>query len=240
MMNIVDIHCHVLPGVDDGPGTMEDTMAVLREAQRQGVGRMIVTPHFHPGRYVVPAEQVLYVLQEVRQCAVQEGIDIQLDPGHECYYYSGLLEQIEAGNVLTMAGTDFVLIEFEPDTLYSSIVGAVRKMRGGGFRPILAHYERYQCLHQHPDRLKELRTNGAFFQMNFDRLLDRGILFHPNPWRKQLRDGFVDFLGSDTHGMDFRPLHAGQAVEWMLKNIPKETSDAILIRNVNMLRLRDR
>ena len=239
MMNIVDIHCHILPGVDDGPETMEDTLAVLKEACRQGVSRMVATPHFHPGRYAVPAAQVLRVLQEVRLSAAREGIDIQLDPGHECYYYSGLLEQIEAGNVLTMAGTNFVLIEFEPETPYSALTGAVRKMCGGGYRPILAHYERYECLRQRTDRLEELRNHGAFFQLNFDRLLDRGTLFHPNLWKKQLIEGYVDFLGSDTHGMAFRPLHAGQAVEWMLKNVPEETNDAILVRNVNMLRSRN-
>ena len=232
-MMIVDMHCHILPGVDDGPESMEDTIAVLKEAQRQGIDTMIVTPHFHPGRYVVKASVVLETLGKVRRQAAAEGIAIRLLPGQECYYYSGLINELDAGNVLTMNRTKYVLIEFDNETQYSTITFAVRELRSNGYKPIIAHFERYRCLYNHIERLEELRKRGATLQLNFDRLLDKGNFFHPNGWRKLLKDGYVDFLGSDTHGMGFRPLHVDKAVEWLEKY--DDLYDRIMDENIKKL-----
>ena len=117
MPGIVDMHCHVLPGVDDGPKRMEDSIAVLREAARQGIDTMIVTPHFHPGRYKVYFDQIRDGLKAVRAELARLNIPVRLLPGQECYYYSGLLAELEAGRVLTMAGSQYVLVEFDPDVL---------------------------------------------------------------------------------------------------------------------------
>ena len=234
-MTIVDMHCHILPGVDDGPATMKESLAALKEAQRQGIGAMIVTPHFHPGRYVVKAATVQETLERVKTAAESEGLDIDLYPGQECYYYSGLIDELEAGNVLTMNGTNHVLVEFEPEAQYSSITFAIRELRDNGYRPIIAHYERYRCLYQRKDRLDELRSTGARLQLNFDRLLDKGNFIRPNIWRKLLKEGYVDFLGSDTHGIKFRPLHVEQAMDWLAIDVKQELWDKIMETNIRRL-----
>ena len=235
MIPITDVHCHVLPGIDDGPATMKETLAVLRKAQKQGIQKMIVTPHFHPSRYAVTASRVMETLEMVRQEVARKGLEIQLYPGQECYYYSGLVDELENGNVLTMAGTRYVLVEFEGDALYSTLQQAVRELRQSDYKPIIAHYERYTCLRGKKNRLQELHDMGAKLQMNFDCLLNNGSFFHPNPWRKQLKEGYVDFLGSDTHGMEFRPLHVGQAVVWLKKNTEPELRTRILVKNAGLL-----
>jgi len=234
-MTIVDMHCHILPGVDDGPETMEESIAALRTAQQQGIGAMIVTPHFHPGRFVVTADRALEALTRVRRRAADEGLKIRLYPGQECYYYSGLLEQLEAGNVLTMNGTNYVLVEFETETQYSTITRAIRELRDSGYKPIIAHYERYRCLYQRTERLEELRKGGAMLQLNFARLIEKGSFLHPNVWRRLMKDGYVDFLGSDTHGMKFRPLHVAEALEWLNDGVKPELRLRVLETNMNLL-----
>lgn len=234
-MMTVDMHCHILPGVDDGPETMEESMATLKTAVRQGIDAMIVTPHFHPGRYAVTADVALEALERVKRRVAAEGLPIRLYPGQECYYYSGLLMQLDAGNALTMNGTRFVLVEFDTETQYSRINAAVRELGGNGYRPIIAHYERYQCLYKRRDRLDELRNHGAMLQLNFDRLVEKGSLLHPNSWRKLLKDGYVDFLGSDTHGMKFRPLHVARATEWLEESVSAEVEDRIMRKNIGLL-----
>lgn len=235
MAAIVDMHCHVLPGVDDGPETMEESMAVLREAVSQGISAMIVTPHFHPGRYRVDAARIREALGQTRRAIAAEGLKLRLIPGQECYYYSGLLGELEAGNALTMNGTRYVLVEFDEDTLYSKIQLAMRELTDGGYIPIIAHYERYQCLYRRVERLDELRAKGALLQLNFDRLLEKDRLFRPNLWRKLLKDGYVDFLGSDTHGMEFRPLHVKQAMAWLTADVRPELRKRILTDNIRLL-----
>ena len=234
-MKIVDMHCHILPGVDDGPATMKESLATLREALSQGIEAMIVTPHFHPGRYLVSAEKALRALERLRGAAKAEGIEMALYPGQECYYYSGLISELEAGHVLTMNGTDYVLVEFDTETQYSTMTHAVRELRDNGYKPIVAHYERYRCLYQRWERLEELRKHDAMLQLNFDRLLDKGGFFHPNIWRKLLKDGYVDFLGSDTHGMKLRPLHAKGAAAWLSESVELGIKKRIMVDNINAL-----
>lgn len=232
---IVDMHCHILPGVDDGSASMEETVATLKEAVSQGIGGMIVTPHFHPGRFAVRAPMIKEGLEKVRSRLVEEGLKLRLYPGQECYYFSGLIHELDLGNVLTMCGTDYVLVEFDIDTQYTTIQRAVRELRDNGYKPIIAHYERYRCLYERKERLRELREKGALLQLNFARLNERGSIFRGNPWRRLLKEGYVDFLGSDTHGMNFRPLDIDRATDWLLSSVDPEISDRVLVRNIEKL-----
>ena len=232
---IVDMHCHVLPGLDDGPQTMEDALQVLEEVARQGVEAMIVTPHFHPGRYKVNAEKIRKTLKQVEREIEKRNIPIELLPGQECYYYSDLVRELNAGRVLTMADTRYVLVEFDPGAMYTALRNGVRELVQNGYLPIVAHYERYRCLNGNIERLQQLRDDGAQLQMNFDRLLAKDGIFRQNPWRRLLKDGFVDYLGSDTHGMGFRPPHIAECVEWMKKEVEEPVREQILTENIRIL-----
>ena len=235
-MKITDMHCHVLPGVDDGSATMEESVETLRSAYEQEITDMIVTPHFHPGRYVVTAPQIREGIRQLQHRADAEGIHIHLYPGQECYYYSGLVEQLDAGNALTMNGTKYVLVEFDTDVQYSSINKAIWELRVSGYEPIIAHYERYDCLYQRRERLEELRENGAMLQMNFDALRHGGSLFRANEWRRLLKKGYVDYLGSDTHGMKFRPLDIKRAMDWLDADVEPDLKERILNSNIRRLK----
>ena len=211
-MMICDIHCHILPGLDDGATDMEETAAALEEAVRQQVGCMIATPHFHPGRYRTDAEKVLRALEKVQDECAARGLDITLYPGHECYYYSGLVQELERGNVLTLAYSRYVLVEFEPDCPYPRLERGLRDLQNNGYAPVLAHFERYECLRRE-ENLRQLKQRGFLMQMNFDTLLAKEHLFRRYPWRRLVQQGAVDFLASDCHGTHYRPLHALQVQE---------------------------
>lgn len=234
MPGITDMHCHILPGLDDGCQSMEETLQTLREAEKQQIRCMIVTPHYHPGRYMVPASEVLRTLNDVRRQCERRRLNIMLYPGQECYYYSGLVEQLNAGNVLTLAGSRYVLTEFEPDCLFAYLSGGLRDLRENGYIPILAHFERYECLRrrEHLDTLKE---QGFLLQMNYDMLRQKDGLFRKNPWRVMVKSGMVDFLGSDCHGMDFRPLHLTDAYKWLDVNLKPRQKDRILTGNIQKI-----
>lgn len=232
---LVDMHCHILPGLDDGSETMEESMASLRAARLQGFSGMIVTPHYHPGRYMADGQAVLEALERLRQRADQERLAMRLYPGQECYYHAGLAEALETGRALTLCGTRFVLVEFEPSVQFSEMKRALRALSGDGYRPVLAHFERCHCLRGHPERLSDIREVGAMLQMNFDCLSQRGSLLRRNPWRNLVKAGYVDFLGSDTHGMRFRPMQVQAALSWLRQGIPPEMFRRITEDNIRLL-----
>ena len=228
-----DMHSHILPGLDDGARDMQETLAALREARAQGFNRIIVTPHFHPERYVVYGIRIMETLDKVRAACRKEGISIQLLPGQECYYYSGLVEELERGRALTMCGTRYVLVEFDPMVPWSAIRLGVRDLVENGYRPILAHFERYECL-SHIERLKELRSQGVLLQMNYDTLRKTSIL-HRSPWRGLVQKGYVDLLGSDCHGTHFRPFRVQPVNEWLDKSVDERIADRMRRQNIALL-----
>lgn len=231
MERITDMHCHILPGLDDGAGDMDETMAVLHEAAEQQIRYMIVTPHFHPGRYMASSSQVLNTLAAVQRRCSRCNLNISLFAGQECYYYSELTQQLERGNALTLAGSRYVLVEFEPDCRYTYLLGGIQKLQQAGYKPILAHFERYACLRDHENLLR-LKERGCLLQMNFDMILQKNGFLRKNPWRNLIKQGMVDFLGSDCHGMDFRPLHVQEACSWLERNVESSLLEQMLYRNI--------
>ena len=232
------MHCHILPGIDDGPKTIEETEEVLRVAEKQGISCMICTPHFHPGRYMVEAPLIEEKLAEVRKLVREKHILVDLLPGQECFWYSELIDALKEGRVLTLNKTRYVLVEFMPWTIFGDIVDAVRSLTMAGYLPIIAHFERYECLQGRVDRLAELKSMGASLQLNFSRLADHDSFFRKNPWKKLVNDGYVDFLGSDTHGVKFRPLHVEVALTKGSSGMDMEMLDRILGQNVRKLKLK--
>ncbi|MDO5423992.1 MAG: protein tyrosine phosphatase [Eubacteriales bacterium] len=233
-MKLCDIHCHVLPGVDDGAKTMKETLDVLTEAVKQGSGSMIVTPHYHPGKYRVNSSQVLEKLDEVRLACRQEGLDITLYSGQECYYYSGLVEQLDRGKVLTLAGSRYVLVEFEPECPFTRLQKGLRDLHSSGYEPILAHFERYDCLRDESN-LRWVKECGFRLQMNYDTLLQKEVFFRKQPWKGMVRQGIVDFLGSDCHGTHFRPLHAREMQKCVDSLLTPSQKEKLLETNVNRI-----
>ena len=209
-------------------------MEALREASRQGITSVIATPHYYPGRYEPDAGEVLHAWRQVKRQLQAEGIPITLYPGQECFYYSGLLEQLEEGEVLTLARSLYVLVEFDPECPYLQILQGLTELQQGGYCPVLAHFERYKCLRD-PERLYELRRRGILLQMNFDTLLLRDSIFHRNPWRHLAAEGVADFFGSDCHGMHFRPYRVAEACSWMEEHIPPKVLQHTMQSNIQKI-----
>lgn len=233
-MGLCDMHCHILPGLDDGADTVEESLQVLQEASRQQIREIIVTPHFHPGRYKVFAEQVRNSVAELRRQCESAGIDMMLYPGQECCYFTGMAEALDRHEILTLADSRYVLTEFDPDCPYNYLRNGMRELQSHGYYPILAHFERYSCLRE-SERLLQLKEQGILLQMNFDTLLHNASFFHRNPWRKMVKKGLVDYLGSDCHGMHFRPLHVDEAYQWLSENVEEEIRDRILYQNIRKI-----
>lgn len=209
---ITDIHSHLLPGIDDGSRTMEETIETLRAAKQQGIDAMIMTPHFYPDGSGATAEQVRSGMEVIADAAREAGVRVY--PGMECYYHTQLPSQLEKGEALTLAGSRYALIEFEEETRIRELIYALNSVADSGFVPIVAHYERYRCLMDR-NNLEQVKREGFLLQMNYDTIQRVYGVLRRNPFLKHIKEGLVDFMGSDTHGTHLRPLRIVPSMEWL-------------------------
>jgi protein-tyrosine phosphatase len=183
---------------------------------------------------MVYAETVRVTLGQLARACIESGRNVTFFPGQECYYFSGLKELLRKGEVLTLAGGRYVLLEFDPDVPFNYMKQGFRDLQSAGYRIVLAHFERYKCLREE-DRLKELKQQDILLQLNYDMLLEKDGVFRKNIWRRYVQDGTVDLLGSDTHGIHFRPIHAAEAFQWLESSVDREIINRILYRNVDRI-----
>ena len=166
MQTCIDIHCHVMPGVDDGSPDMETSLKMLQIAEKDGIVAMILTPHHKPMHHnVSPAHNASYK-DSLKSKAKDLGLKIKLYSGNEIYYSEKVLEELEEGKICTLAGSDYVLVEFHPTNPYKAIHNAVYQLLGAGYIPIIAHVERYSDIVSHPSYIEELIGMGCYIQVN--------------------------------------------------------------------------
>ena len=202
---IVDIHHHLVYGLDDGSQSMEQTIQMLERAYRNGVGYIIATPHAEPGRKPFYMDIYLERLDEIRAWCAEAGIPIQIFSGSEILYTPETVNMLRMRRIPTLAETEYVLVEFTPQAPYKLLVQAATKLRKAGYRPIFAHIERYRCLRA-AWRVHNLRRNyGVRMQMNAATICEK------HGWLSQLwidyviEKGWIDYAASDAHNVSSRP-----------------------------------
>ena len=160
---------------------------------------------------------------------------IRMFMGNELYYSPGIIEDLKCGRAKTLGGTDYVLVEFPIDITYDRLAEAVRAFCSEGYRPILAHIERYGCLFRELDRVHELIELGAYTQVNARGFL-AGRFEKRGGWcRNLLKDDAIHFIASDCHDSVSRTPVMRSAVDAMLKAAGEEKVKKIV--NTNIIRL---
>lgn len=168
-LGVVDIHTHVLPGIDDGAEKMALSYRMLRRSYKQGVRKVIATPHYATYHWRTKPQQIQELMEKLAARVRKAMPDLELYRGQEIQYFEGMVEMLREGKLLTLAGSRYVLTEFLPTSSWSQIERAVRELTMAGYLPVLAHIERYQCLRE-KGRLEELMKEGAYLQMNYGSL----------------------------------------------------------------------
>lgn len=197
----VDIHHHILFGVDDGPKTRNDALAMLALSYQEGTRRIIATSHFDPLGSCPDVGRLQSQLAELNALCMERFPGLSLSLGAEIFFGEGVRRRLRSGVIPTLAGTEHVLVEFAPTVSKDYLEKAVRHLANGGFVTILAHMERYPVLVKDPAFARYLKEKyGALLQVNAEtfllpqRLSVRRFLKHAVP------DGLVDFVASDAHG----------------------------------------
>ena len=212
---IIDFHCHVLPGLDDGAQDEEACREMLQAASQDGIEAIVATPHFNSDAPEDYMRRRNFALAAASRIAEKIRPGFRLFPGFELYFDSTIPDQLAAGRPLSLNGTKYVLVEFLPSAEYSYIQRAVQEIQYAGFWPVLAHMERYEALIK-GDRVQELIDMGAFMQMNAASLLGKLGWKRTRQLWTLVKRGQIHVIGCDAHGVRHRGFHmaeCGKAIE---------------------------
>jgi protein-tyrosine phosphatase len=203
-MKYVDIHSHILPGVDDGAQTTAQSLEMLRTAAEQGIGSIILTPHNKAHRHNVTVTELQEKLEHLQEETDRHGIPIKLYGGMEIFYRDGITELLEEGQLATLAGSRYVLVEFNPMEQFSYIRSAIYELTSCNFTPILAHVERYQCFLSKQENLRYIIERGGLIQVNASTFTGAMGLRGKQIVKKFLKERLIHFIGTDAHDNDRR------------------------------------
>lgn len=207
-----DMHSHLIPAIDDGSKSMEDSLMMLRKFQELGYQKVVTTPHVMSDFYKNTPEIILGGLERVREAISKEGLTIKIEAAAEYYLDFHFDELIKQRKVLTF-GDNHVLFELsfndEPPRVKDTIFNLITE----GYKPILAHVERYPFYINQWDKIDDYRERGVLLQLNINSLSG-----HYGPPVKKMAEqlidrGWIDVIGSDCHHMGHL-----QMLESMLTN----------------------
>ena len=225
---MVDIHCHLLYGVDDGAKTIEESAAMLQEAKNQGISAIILTPHYRHGFFAYPKEEIEEHF--MRLSGVAKGLGIKITLGTEYHVNSHIVEAFDRGRCRTLAGTRYVLCEYSHVSEYSYIYQMSQELIFHGYIPVLAHVERYQALYDLA-AAEELKNLGVWITVNADAVLGLEGSASKRYCKKMLKEDYVDVIASDSHGIKNRACHMLKCFEMVSKKFDDDLADRLFISN---------
>lgn len=222
-LGIIDIHTHILPGLDDGSKSLEESLRMARIAYDQGIRAMIATPHLMPEGRRAGREEILEALRQLQEALLDEGLDIDLYPGNEIYFHEEAIGLLEQGEALTLAGSDCVLVEFSPMEDARYIRNALREVMTLGLTPVVAHVERYaNLMKQAPEQIGALKGMGALVQVNAATVEGKYGKGSQKQMLGLLKRGLVDFLGTDAHSASRRAPRMEGCLQAIGRRCPQE------------------
>ncbi|QGG47292.1 tyrosine-protein phosphatase [Heliorestis convoluta] len=209
---ITDIHTHILPGLDDGARTIEEALQMAQQAHSQGITHLIATPHYIEDSVITKPDVIIKACQALQGKLQEQQIPLTIYPGQEIFLSPHSAHQYDQGQLLTLAGTDYILIELPLQTYPHWVADSIYELTLRGLKPILAHPERYRHYSNNLEALQELTAAGLHLQINAS-----SITGHMGPRaqqkaKKMLQAGLITYLGSDAHSPRTRTFHLTEAL----------------------------
>ncbi len=208
---MIDIHCHILPGIDDGAKTAEDTLTMLKDAIEEGITVITATPHHSP-EYQNERPLILQKIHEVEQIIEENNLPIQVLPGQEVRAYGEVIGDFKNNKLLTAADNSrFMLIEFPSDHVPSYASQLFYQMQSYGLQPILVHPERNSGIIENPNILYNFVSKGVLSQITassvvgyFGRKIQK-LTF------QIIENNLTHFIASDAHNVTSRSFKMNEA-----------------------------
>ena len=203
---MIDIHCHLLYGVDDGSKSLEESVEMLKIAKKQGITGIILTPHLRHGMFKHPLEKIERHYKKLMPYANKLGIELKL--GTEYHVATDMIDAFHGGLCHTLADTQYILTEYSHSSEYSFVYKMTREAIFAGYIPVIAHVE--------------------LIQVNADSVLGIDGRHFKRYTKKLLKAGLVDVIASDSHGTKERVCNMKKCYEYVAKKFGDDYAQEIM------------
>lgn len=227
MDNFVDLHQHLIYGVDDGAHSLEMMKEMILRAVDEGVNDLVCTSHVTPGYQPFPNERYFTHMDEAKEFIYAQGFDLWLYPGSEVFYTDASVRLLQERHFPTLADTETVLVEFPPDVTIHQLEEAATSFRGAGYSVLFAHVERYDVLRNLRNVRKLREQFGVYMQMNTSTIINNKHFFSKHWVEHMLVDGYIDCTATDAHNLSSRACNMRQCYEVLAEKYGVDMADEL-------------
>ena len=195
-----DMHSHLIPGIDDGAQTIEDSVSLVRELHNLGFTKLYTTPHIMSDYFRNTPDIILSGLDKVREAIAKENIPVEIYAAAEYYVDDGFVSKLENEKLLTI-GDNYLLFEISYINWPDNIDDIIFRMQILGYKPVMAHPERYPFWYNNFKKYTDFRDQGVLLQVNINSLSGYYGLEAKKTAEKMAANGLIDLIGTDCHNM---------------------------------------
>ena len=228
---MIDIHCHILPNVDDGSESLEESIEMAKIAESEGITKIVNTSHCHFDFKYKKGNELKLELEKFNQVLKEENINIEVLLGNELYYTSDLIERFNELDFFSMNNSKYILMEFSPINFPKNIEDVIYEIKIRGYIPIIAHAERYKQVQEDVNIVLDCIKEGALIQVNASSILGKNGEKAEDTSKKLLDNNMVHFVATDAHSSNRRRPLIKDSYNYILRNYGKEVSEKLFIEN---------
>ncbi|WP_413378005.1 tyrosine-protein phosphatase [Alkalihalobacillus sp. 1P02AB] len=221
---MIDLHCHILPGLDDGSGSVEESLKMSNIAIKEGITAIVATPHYaHPSFRKNEAPIVREAVQRLNEELKSRNLPLKIYEGHELRIHGDLVSELEQKEALTMAGLDtYAFIEFPSNHVPRYATSLFYQMLTGGYQPVIVHPERNSELIQNPELLYDFVKSGIYTQITASSLTGHNGKNIKKFTAQLVESNLTHIIASDAHNTHNRPFRLREAYEQVEKEFGQD------------------
>lgn len=228
---MIDMHTHILYGVDDGAKSIEDSLDLIKEEIKKGVNKIIFTPHYKKRHNETNVEKITENFKILNERVSVENLEVELYLGCEVYLDFNYYDTLWNEPIITLAGSDYILIEFSMTDTPKNIPEICYEAKLNGFIPIIAHVERYDILYENNQLIKDILNEGAHFQINASTVINKEGRGSHKFANYLLKNELVSFVASDVHNKDTRGFYLDEAYRTVNKICSHSYAEKIFFKD---------
>ena len=240
MTGLINVHTHILPGVDDGADDLEEALKMLELEYQDGVRTIFATPHYRKGMFECFGNQITKQYELVKKEASKRWKDLQIILGCEFHANMDMVNLLYENSQFAIVNSRCVLTEFSELSELSFIQERCYTLLSSGYDPIIAHAERYHALYNKFDVIEQLTDMGVYIQLNARRIMGKDGFGMKRFCKKMMKKDLLHFVGDDAHNMEDRKPAMGKCAEYIEKVMGADYAKKVLMDNPKNLIIESR